>query len=700
MSTPTLLPPELRARRAEFAADTLELEAVLELYAAHASSSLGRRALAELGPRDEGDAREALARAREMQRLEGAGDAPSFAGVGDPFPEATAGARLLSEERLLAVRAFADAGDRLREWFEPRAGDVPALARVAARIPELAVVRERIDAVLDERGAVREDASPLLQRLSRDAADLARRIDQALRELLGRTDVKSVLSDAGVHRRSGRPVLAVKAKSAGRVRGLVHDRSQSGETVFVEPREVIELGNRLAETRADRRRELERILLELTRAVQERRPEILSAALAVAEIELASISARFAIENGGCAALQPGDPHAARELVLRAARHPLLLREVSAGRLAEVVPIDLRLGADFDMLIITGPNTGGKTLALKTAGLFALLTRAGLSVPASEGTTIPLYSGVAADIGDEQEISQNLSTFASHMVRVRRGLERADARTLVLLDELGGGTDPDEGAALGEAILERFLERGVPTIASTHLGKLKEFAFRRQRAENACTEFDAETLEPRYRLLVGTPGESGALVIARRLGLPADVIQLAGERIERRGGELAELFEEVRRSRAAAEVNRARTEDERERAARDRAAVREKQVELERRGDQLEKEAQRGIEERVRDALRQLEAARGLLGQMPRELAANMAERLDALERDISGAALSDRRAAFLDELDKGKLVYLPRYRQRVLVQKVDRKRREVTVKLGAMKMKVPFDEVTWYESL
>ncbi|MCP3918278.1 MAG: hypothetical protein GY711_22250 [bacterium] len=696
----TVTHKNLESARGGFAAEVLEFDRVLEAFERLAYSSLGKRKLAELGPRVPMEARAALTRVHEMQGLFRVDDTPSLAGVTDPLPREAAEVRAFDEERFVALRGFLDACGRIREWFAGRTESVPELARLAADIPEVGDLLAEIDRTLDARGRVRRDASELLGRLRRETSVLMSRIDDTVRGIMARGTVRNVLSDFSVHRRADRPVLAVRAKSSGRVKGLVHDRSQSGESVFIEPAEVIELGNRLAEARADERREVERILLALTRSIFDRAPRIDEAAMRVGEIELSMISARYAAEANARPALQPGDEGASRGMRLRAARHPLLIEQELAGEIDSVVPVDLRLGADFDMLIITGPNTGGKTLALKTAGLFALMTRAGLPVPSGEGTTVPLYARICADIGDEQEISQNLSTFASHLVRIRAGLEAADAETLILLDELGGGTDPDEGAALGEAVLEHLLVRGAPTLVSTHISKLKEFAFRHPRAENACTEFDIETLAPRYRLLVGTPGESGALVIARRMGIPDAVVDRARERTERRDAEVAALMEDVRVARTKAEQVRNDAETELDSARATRRALEEKEAEIERRSEQLEQEAQRGLEERVRDAMRQLERAKALLDQVPKKAGEPLAAVLDALGEDLSGASLTERRQAFLATLGKGSLVYLPRYRQRVLVHKVDKARREVVCKLGNMKIKVTYDEVTPYESL
>ena len=681
-----------------YARRVLELDRVLELVAGHAVSSLGQRVVVEVGPRSEADARAALRRCAEMGERLAQEDGPPMAGVGEPLPGDPSGR--LSEDRLAALRDFLDANLRLKRWAADRAELAPALAALMAASPDTATVVERIDRVVDGRGRVRAEASGRLTNLREAMSSASSRIDGALRAVMARADVRAVLSDGGVHRRAGRPVLAVKAKMSGRVKGLVHDRSQTGESVFIEPQEVVELGNRLAEARADERREVERILVDLSRDVLDARGVIDGAALRVGQLEVALASARWAAAVDARPARLPGEDGASEGLLLRGARHPLLIDQVARGALEEVVPIDLRLGVDFDMLLITGPNTGGKTLALKTAGLFALMTRAGLPVPADDGTTIPLYDGIAADIGDEQEIRQNLSTFASHLVRVSDALERATPDTLVLLDELGGGTDPDEGGALGTAVLERLLAARVPTLVSTHIGKLKEFAYRHARAENACAEFDHETLAPRYKLMLGTPGESCALVIARRVGLSESVCEVARERLERREGELEDLMSDVRSARMAAEETRLGAEAELARARERSRVVDEREEELERRIDQLEREAQKGIEERVRDAARTLERGRRLLDQLPPETRKEMEETLDRLEAELTGASLTERREAFIAGLGKGSLVYLPRYRQRVLVHKVDRERRQLVAKLGSMKVKVSFDEVTPYESL
>jgi DNA mismatch repair protein MutS2 len=327
------------------------------------------------------------------------------------------------------------------------------------------------------------------------------------------------------------------------------------------------------------------------------------------------------------------------------------------------------------------------------------MTRAGLPISAAPGTTVPLYDGIVADIGDEQEIQQSLSTFSSHLKRIKAGLERATEKTLVLLDELGSGTDPDEGAALSEAILEQFLRRKSATLVSTHIGKLKEFAFRHPRAENACVAFDPKTLAPCYSLMLGSPGESGALVIARRLGVPGEVVDRAQQRLVRRDEETKKLMEDMRHARTQAERVRSEAETRLEEISQTKREMETQRDEMKQKSDMLETEAQKGIEERVRAAMRCLDRGAALLPQLPATQKKLMEEWLAELTGELTGTALNERRAEFLASLRKGSFVYLPRYKQRVAVAKVDHEKREITVRLGAMTLKVAFDEVASYES-
>lgn len=692
------------ARLAAFASEALDWPAVRELLRRFVVAPLGQRALDELAPRPPAEARLALERARELHALLLAeGVEPPLGGASDPraaLERAEEFKRTMEGDELAQVLRFLLALEDLHVWLAARRARLPRASALFERLPDLVALRTELEAALDPKGRVRDDASPLLARLRSGMAALEQAIERTLQGLLRERELRSAVAEghAGrIHRRGGRPVLALRAQYAARVPGIVHDRSQTGETVFVEPEAVVRHANALSELEADAGREEHRVLAELTRAVLLCRDTLRSAAERASELELAALAARYAKATGGTLArVAEGEQPA---LVLRAFRHPLLLEELRLGHVPSVVPLDLRLGAEFDLLVITGPNTGGKTLALKSAGLAALLTSMGLALPCAEGTQVPLYAGVAADIGDEQEIQQSLSTFSSHLVRIRAGLARAGRGTLVLLDELGGGTDPSEGAALGAALLEELLTRGAPTLASTHIGSLKEFAYRHERAENAHVEFDVETLRPLYSLVIGAPGESRALAIARRLGLPAALVDRAEAQLGPAGdGEL--LLDEVRDLRVAAERLRGEAEARLLELERARAELAAAHGELDARRAQVDAEAQRMIEERIARARSVVVRARAFLPQLPPSGRTELERWLAELEEALGGAALSDRRTSFLTALKKGDLVWLPKFKKRVQVTRIYKEKRALDVKLGARELRVDFDDVTFYESL
>jgi DNA mismatch repair protein MutS2 len=637
----------------------------------------------------------------ELGELLAGGDDLSLGGVTDPERIlASAHEGSLEEEELASLRGFCGAVERLEHWCKGRGSEAPALAQLGRELPDLGGLLERLRRTVDERGRVLDEASALLSRLRVEERELSRTINGRLRSMAREPRLRSVLADQRVHLRGGRLCLALKAKSSGRVKGVLHDRSGTEQTVYIEPDAVVELSNRQADCRLEERREVNRILNELAREVLDAGEELGTAARGLAKLEVALAAIRWAEEVGARLPDLPAESGDGAGLVLRGARHPLLLEEERAERLEQVVPIDLRLGCEFDLLILTGPNTGGKTVALKTLGLAGLFARCGLPFPCREGSVVPLYEGIAVDIGDEQEIRQSLSTFSSHLIRIRDGLARAGARTLVLLDELGGGTDPDEGAALGEALLEELLKRGAPTVVSTHLGRLKEFAFRNARAENACTEFDALTLEPKYSVLIGTPGESTALAVALRMGLPKELVQRAAARLERHDEDTQKLFEELRATRVRAEEARSAADERLEQAANTNRELDLERESLALKSDALADEAQKSLDERLRGARDGLVRGRKLLDGVPLTQRAELEAVFECIEQHLVGATLTERRKEFLDALRKGDSVYFTRYGRRCQIHKIDREGAEAVVKLGSMKMRVSLDEITWLESL
>ena len=453
-------------------------------------------------------------------------------------------------ETLHATGLFAA---RLREWPAPHLGEVRDALDPA---PELG---ERIQRSVDDAGEILDSASAELAAIRKRLRTAQDRVRERLNTMLRSSDLAGVIGDAIVTVRAGRYVIPVRAEAKGRVKGIVHDQSASGATLFVEPLTVVELNNAWTQATLDEQREEERILEELSRAVEERADSLTASLEALARADLWLARARLAAQQDAVRPALSGDA-----LELLSARHPLL------GGAA--VPIDLRLGERFGYraLVVTGPNTGGKTVSLKTVGLLALMHQAGLRVPAASGARMPAFGRVMADIGDEQSIAQSLSTFSSHLRNVVRFVGAAEAGTLVLLDEVGAGTDPAEGSALAMAIIARLLELGAWVAATTHYAELKSFAAEHADVTNASVEFDVRTLRPTYRLEIGLPGKSQAFAIAERLGLPNAVLADARQRLSAEHLSLEETLAAVQRAEAERSDELARARAEREAAAAER----------------------------------------------------------------------------------------------------------------------------------
>jgi DNA mismatch repair protein MutS2 len=361
-----------------------------------------------------------------------------------------------------------------------------------------------------------------------------------------------------------------------------------------------------------------------------------------------------------------------------------------------VVPVDLHLGDRFDVMVITGPNTGGKTVTLKTVGLLSLMAAAGLHLPAAQGTRVPYFRRVLADIGDEQDLAQSLSTFSSHVKRISRILDEADAHSLVLMDELGTGTDPLEGEALGRAILKYLVRSRARVLVSTHLSKLKEFAFSSDRVENACVEFDPDTLKPTFRLSIGMPGESNALRIARRLGIPDAVVRDAESVLETGDSELKSLMDEVQRIRIQSEkaLGKTRRDQETAHRIREKTEAHEKEIAFKR--SVLEEEAEREIDECLRRSREEAMALIPKLQNLPAPYGEHVEALKEVLDRIVEHSPLGRKRRRFVDSLKKGDMVYLPRYREKCQVLKIYKKEDCVEVAYRGLSMKVPAQEIMW----
>jgi len=555
-----------------------------------------------------------------------------------PIGRARRGGRLTAAE-LLDVAETARAADlfaqRLAGWKAPH------LAGLRDELDPAPALRERIERSVDESGEVLDTASAELAAIRKRLRTAQDRVRERLNAMLHSSDLAGVIGEAIVTLRSGRYVIPIRAEAKGRVKGIVHDQSASGATLFVEPLGVVELNNTWTQAGLDAAREEERILDELSREVEARADSLLASLAALASADLWLARARLAAQMD---AVRPAVTDDAAELL--SARHPLL------GQGA--VPIDMRLGERFGYraLVVTGPNTGGKTVSLKTLGLLALMHQAGLRVPAADGARLPVFGRVMADIGDEQSIAQSLSTFSSHLRNVVRFVAAAGRGTLVLLDEVGAGTDPTEGSALAMAVVERLLEQGAWVAATTHYAELKIFAQEHRLVSNASVAFDVATLQPTYRLEIGLPGKSQAFAIAERLGLPQPILddarsRLAAEHVtmeetlaalaaaqEARTAEL----EEARSHRAEAVAERDRAKTGVGRARREAAQI---LADARRAADDLLARAER----EVADARRELTRQRNLSGgrrAVERTAAAQAMDRLSSgLERTRTEAATS-----------------------------------------------------------
>ncbi len=581
------------------ALQTLEFDKICARLAEHAVTSMGRDTALELRPSaDPDEVRERLAQTDEAARAVAVKGTPPFAGITDIRPalrRAQIGG-VLSPQELLDVANFIAGARRFRKYVQAAAENaaLPLLMARIAPLSEAKTVEDDIRRCIDEHGEVVDAASPELFGIRREIRNGESRVREKLEQMIRSPSIQKMLQDAIITLRGDRYVLPVKQEYRAHFGGIVHDQSGSGATLFIEPEAVVALNNRLRELRLRERQEIERILRELSAKVGERAEALAADTETLGTLDFWFAKAAFAET---LQATKP-DMNGRGFLRLKRARHPLIPSD-------QVVPIDVELGGDFTAIIITGPNTGGKTVSLKTIGLLTLMAMSGLFVPAAEGSQLAVFDGIYADIGDEQSIEQNLSTFSSHMKNIVSIIGQVTPRSLVLLDELGAGTDPAEGSALAVAILEHLHGIGCRIVATTHYSELKAYAYNREGIVNASMEFDEVTLRPTYRLLVGVPGRSNAFAIAERLGLKPEIIRRAK-------GEVREDELKVDRMIASLERDRRTAESERQTAERLR-----REVEALRR--QLDEERRQFSEQKEKLMASAREEARAAVAKAKRE---------------------------------------------------------------------------------
>ena len=589
----------------------LELPTVLEMLAAEAVTDGGREACFKLRPSaDRLEVKNRLAEtsaAKEMMVVRGS---PSLSGIKDIRPSlsrADLGGSLNTIELLNIARVLQCA--RLVKGYtsDDKLGK-SCIDHLFAALHANRFLEEKITGSIVGEDEIADSASSELANIRRKIRAAGARVRDCLQKIISSPSYAKVLQEPIITMRSDRFVVPVKAECKGAIPGLVHDISASGATLFIEPMAAVKANNELRELAANEKTEIERILAELSADCAAHAEDIASDYSYLITLDGIFARAKLSYKLNGI------EPELREKgVVLRRARHPLLPKN-------KAVPISLELGEDFDTLIITGPNTGGKTVTLKTIGLLNVMAQCGLHIPADDGSGVPVYRHVLADIGDEQSIEQNLSTFSAHMTNIVHILGECDADSLLLFDELGAGTDPTEGAALAIAVIEHARKLGADVAATTHYAELKVYATNENGIQNASCEFDVETLSPTYRLLVGVPGKSNAFAISERLGLSKDIIDDAKARIGVQNASFEATIEKLEQTRALLERDRAETAKklrEAEESAKKAAFLR---AELSVRLEKADEKARRDAERIISDARRTAEDTFAELDEMRRKM--------------------------------------------------------------------------------
>ena len=638
----------------------LEFPKILERLKTFCDFSASMELARSLEPTDSYDlALARLSETSEARRLFSTNDNIGIGGAHDIRPAADLAARggVLDPQQLLDVKSTLISSRELKKSLERKTDEYPRLAQIAAGLPEAHGIVDSISRVLSERGEVLDSASPKLASLRREIKIAHDRLMSRLQRYL--TESASKLQEPIITQRDGRYVIPLRAEFKGQIKAVVHDQSSSGATLFVEPLPIVELNNSMRELQLQERDEERRILYELSAQIGEHRDELTYGVENLAMLDLIFAKAKYAEElKASAPVLHKLSPKGMLSAVssqrsaknqeqeskadivpfgesqtlihLQHARHPLLDPQT-------VVPIDVDPKPGTRAIVITGPNTGGKTVSLKTVGLLALMAQSGLHIPAQNGSELPCFHAVYADIGDEQSIEQSLSTFSGHITNIIHILKQIDQRSLVIFDELGAGTDPQEGAALARAILNHLLETGCTTLVATHYPELKTFAHSTEGVVNASLEFDIKTLRPTYRLTIGLPGRSNALLIAQRLGLPQPIIDSAKAEIHPDDLRADKLLDDIRKER-----NRTSRERQKLEKARDRLEAQTK--EIEKRLEKIEDERREVLakaraegELEVAIIKRNIESLKSQLkkAKQPLEALKELEEKVEAIEEKI-----------------------------------------------------------------
>ncbi|MBM7605692.1 DNA mismatch repair protein MutS2 [Metabacillus crassostreae] len=669
----------------------LEFEKVKDQLVQHASSSLGKEKAKALIPSTNFQevvvAQEQTDEAAKVLRLKGNVPLGGLVDIRTTMKRAKIGG-ILNAVELNEVSGTLYAARQMKRFIEKMVEEEIELVHLpvfADKIVVLQEVERKISECIDDNGYVLDSASVALKGIRQQLRTTEARVRDKLESMIRSSSASKMLSDAIITIRNERFVLPVKQEYRGSYGGIVHDQSSSGATLFIEPQVIVDLNNTLQQAKVKEKVEIERILTILSNEVAEFSDDILQNVYCLAELDFMFTKAKYAKKMKGT---RP-DVNESGIVRLVRARHPLLAEN-------EVVPNDIELGTDFTTIVITGPNTGGKTVALKTLGLCTIMAQAGLQIPAMDGSEIAVFQAVYADIGDEQSIEQSLSTFSSHMVNIVDILDKVDHKSLVLFDELGAGTDPQEGAALAISILDEVYNRGARVVATTHYPELKAYGYNRSGVINASVEFDVATLSPTYKLLIGVPGRSNAFEISKRLGLQEKVINKAKAQMTDEHNEVDTMIASLETSKKTAENELIEAEKIRKEAEQLHKELQKQILEFNSQRDALYEKAERKAQEKVEEASQEAQKIIHDLRKMRKEQHAQVKEHelIDAKKRledalpQFEKSKKIDKSQPVTQSLQPGDEVKVISFDQKGhLIEKVSD--HEWQVQMGIMKMKV-----------
>lgn len=685
----------------------VELDKVLLMLSQRACNDDAREIMLSLLPEKSlALAQDGIKKTEEAYLLLARFGGPSFGGlknVNNSLARAASGG-VLSMKELLDIGSTARAIRSLSEWRKNSGQNELSIdVYFNSLMPNKFLEEQIFSAILSEE-EMSDNASPELSAIRRKIKNCENNIRDRLEKAVRSQTYKTYLQDAIITQRNGRYVVPVKAEFRANVPGMVHDTSSTGSTVFVEPAAVVELNNEIRVLRGKEQQEIERILYELSQSAGSFKEEIKGGYLCAVEINVIFAKAQLAYSMKASVPIINNEG----KIALKKARHPLIDEK-------KVVSTDITLGYDFDTLVITGPNTGGKTVAIKTVGLLCAMACCGLMIPASDGSTVSVFDNILADIGDEQSIEQSLSTFSSHMVNIVNILSIADKSSLVLIDELGAGTDPVEGAALATAILEQLHRQGAKVAATTHYAELKEYALSAPRVENGSCEFDVNTLRPTYKLILGIPGRSNAFAISERLGIKGDIIDRAKELVSTENARFEDVVDRLTESRLELEKEREKAKEISKAAEETQARAQKTLLEAESRRDkELENakgEALRIVEQARREAnvllfevdkLKKEAKAAKDINELASRAKRAVNARLNAIDDAVNPvvSAIDDDDGYTLPrELKAGDTVFCKTIGKNATVVSIKDKKGNVEISAGMLKMKVPEDSLRLIET-